>query len=125
MPVERDQRRRNPAAESGAEPVYANVGQTRLVPDGDVTSLGSAISRSSLRDVPYARRSAGRAVPIPHHRAERRGRRHIGSSIAHRKLYFALGDKRSSAAQIGDVLPELRRTAARARGGQSAGSAAS
>ena len=42
----------------------------------------------------------------------------------YRKLYFALGDRKSGAAEIGDVLPELRRIAARARGGQVAGNVA-
>jgi hypothetical protein len=40
-------------------------------------------------------------------------------------LYFALGQRRSGAVEIRDVLPELRRIAARAREGKSAGSATS
>ena len=43
----------------------------------------------------------------------------------YRKLYFSFGERRSLAAEIGEILPELRRIAARARGGKSAGSAAS
>ena len=35
----------------------------------------------------------------------------------YRKLYFAFGQRNSTASELGDVLPELRRIAARARGG--------
>ena len=38
----------------------------------------------------------------------------------YRKLYFAFGERQSKPIGMGDVLPELRRIAARARGGQSA-----
>jgi L-ribulokinase len=41
-----------------------------------------------------------------------------------RKLYFSFGARGSNAIELGNVLPELRRIANRARGGQSAGSAA-
>ena len=43
----------------------------------------------------------------------------------YRKLYFAFGQRNSPGVEIGDVLPELRRIAAQARGGKSAGIAAS
>jgi L-ribulokinase len=109
--------------------VYANVlGKPILVPDGDVTSLGSAI---------FAFLAAGTfRTPEEAQDALCPAYRTITPSATgaatyrelyplYRKLYFALGERRSPAAEIGDVLPELRRIAARTRGGQSAGSAAS
>ena len=42
----------------------------------------------------------------------------------YRKLYFGFGRRESEAIELGAVLPELRRIAAAARGGQNAGSAA-
>ena len=42
----------------------------------------------------------------------------------YRKLYFAFGQRTSSGVEMGDVLPELRRIAAEARGGKSARSVA-
>jgi len=42
----------------------------------------------------------------------------------YRKLYFALGERQSEPAAIGDMLPELRHIAAIVRGGKSAGHAA-
>ena len=36
----------------------------------------------------------------------------------YRKLYFAFGQRTSPGVEIGDVLPELRRIAAQARGGK-------
>jgi L-ribulokinase len=42
----------------------------------------------------------------------------------YRKLYFSLGQRQSPAVGIGEILPELRRIAAQARGGKSAGKAA-
>jgi L-ribulokinase len=43
----------------------------------------------------------------------------------YRKLYFSFGQRESAAVGIGEILPELRRVAARARGGKNAGSATS
>ena len=109
--------------------VYANVmGKPILVPAGDVTSLGSAI---------FAFMAAGAFKSIeeaqdklcPGFRTIEPERRQAAASqelfALYRKLYFAFGRRNSDAAAIGDVLPELRRIAARARGGKSAGLAAS
>lgn len=109
--------------------VYANaLGKPILVPKGDVTSLGSAI---------FAFLAAGTFKTIE----EAQGALCPGHNVVepdaseaavynelyrlYRKLYFALGERESAAAGFGDVLPELRRIAAEARGGKSAGSAAS
>jgi L-ribulokinase len=100
--------------------VYANVmGKPILVPNGDVTSLGSAI---------FAFLAAG-AFKTIEEAQERLCPGYItiepdASSVAtyqelfplFRGLYFSFGQ--------GSALPELRRIAASARGGQSAGSAA-
>ena len=43
----------------------------------------------------------------------------------YRRLYFAFGQQISTASDLSDILPELRRIAARVRGGTRAGSAAS
>jgi L-ribulokinase len=43
----------------------------------------------------------------------------------YKNLYFALGERQSPAAPIGNILPELRLIAARAREGIHAGSVAS
>lgn len=109
--------------------VYANaLGKPILVPKGDVTSLGSAI---------FAFLAAGTFKTIE----EAQGALCPGHNVVepdaseaavynelyrlYRKLYFALGERESAPAGFGDVLPELRRIAAEARGGKSAGSAAS
>jgi L-ribulokinase len=108
--------------------VYANVlDKPVLVPAGDVTSLGSAIFAflaAGVFQTPEEAQDrlcpAYRTIePEPGAAATYRG-----LYALYRKLYFALGERASAAAQIGGVLPELRRIAAQARGGQSVGSAA-
>jgi L-ribulokinase len=109
--------------------VYANVmGKPILVPDGDVTSLGSAI---------FAFLAAGAFQTIeeaqdklcPAYRTIEPEKAAVATYAdlyaLYRKLYFGFGQRQSDAISLGDVLPELRRIAAAVRGGQSAGSAAS
>ena len=107
--------------------VYANVlGKPILVPKGDVTSLGSAIfaflAAGTFRSVAEAQDALcpGHAEvhPQPDQAATCRD-----LYAMYRKLYFAFGEKRAAAVELGSVLPELRAIAARVRGGQSAGSA--
>ena len=108
--------------------VYANVmGKPILVPKGDVTSLGSAIfaflAAGAFRTVEEAQDALfpGHATVEP----EAETATVYGELYGlFSKLYFAFGERRSGAVEIGDVLPALRRIAARARGGKSAGSAA-
>ena len=101
--------------------VYANVmGKPILVPKGDVTSLGSAIfaflAAGTFRTIEEAqdRLCPGHAVVQPD-----REQSAVYSDLyrLYRELYFSFGQ--------GTVLPELRRIAARVRGGASAGSTAS
>lgn len=109
--------------------VYANVmGKPILAPAGDVTSLGSAIfaflAAGTFRTPEEAQDKLCPGYttfePQPAAAAVYRD-----LYALYRKLYFAFGERRSGAVEIGEVLPELRRIAARARGGQSAGTVAS
>ena len=109
--------------------IYANVmGKPILVPNGDVTSLGSAIfaflAAGTFRTPEEAQDALcpGYLTIEPQPAAAATYRELYA---LYRKLYFAFGERKSGAVEIGEVLPELRRIAARARGGQSAGSVAS
>jgi L-ribulokinase len=95
--------------------VYANVlNKPILVPDGDVTSLGSAVfaflAAGAFKTVEEAQDAL-----CPEYRVFQRD----AASVAiyqelfehYRKLYFALGRKGAEAAEVGDVLPALRRIA--------------
>ncbi len=108
--------------------VYANVmGKPILVPAGDVTSLGSAIfafmAAGAFRSIEEAQ---DRLCPgfrtIEPERAQAAASQELFA--LYRKLYFGFGRRASEPAAIGDVLPELRRIAAHARGGLRAGSVA-
>ena len=100
--------------------VYANVlNKPILVPQGDVTSLGSAIfafmaakTFSTIEDAQKALCPAHRVFsPDP-----------ASSAIYQelyplfRKLYFGLGSRTSDPVALGDVLPTLRDVATRVRG---------
>jgi L-ribulokinase len=108
--------------------VYANVmGKPILVPAGDVTSLGSAIfaflAAGAFRTVEEAQDALCPGYTTIQPEA---GAAAICAELypLYRQLYFAFGERRSEPAAIGAILPELRRIAAAARGGQNAGSAA-
>lgn len=99
--------------------VYANaLNKPVLVPQGDVTSLGSAIfaflaagAFSSIEEAQDALCPKYRMFePQPQEAA-----RYRELSALYRKLYFALGARDSGAVAIGDILPELRRIAAETR----------
>jgi len=109
--------------------VYANVlGKPILVPKGDITSLGSAIFAFLAAGVFKTIEEAQIALCPGHATVEPQP-----DQVAvyeelypiYRKLYFGFGERRSTGLEIGDVLPELRRIAAQARGGHSVGSSAS
>jgi L-ribulokinase len=116
--------RRNPALNQ----VYANViGKPILVPKDDVTSLGSAIfaflAAGTFQTIEEAQDALCPAYTIVEPvAAEATTYRELYP--LYRKLYFSFGQQGSAAAGFGNILPELRRIAARARGGHSAGSAA-
>ena len=108
--------------------VYANVlGKPVLVPDGDVTSLGSAIFAFLAAGIFHTIEEAQAALCPPFITVEPEL-----AAVAtyntlfglYQKLYFALGQKTSGPVEIGDVLPMLRQVAAQVRGGESAAIAA-
>jgi L-ribulokinase len=108
--------------------VYANVmAKPILVPNGDVTSLGSAIfaflAAGTFQTVEEAQDALcpGYLTIRPE---ESSAATYQELYPLFRKLYFSFGARGSNAIELGDVLPELRRIASHARGGQSAGSAA-
>ncbi|HLK21848.1 MAG TPA: ribulokinase [Bryobacteraceae bacterium] len=108
--------------------VYANVlGKPILVPDGDITSLGSAIfaflAAGAFKSVEEAQDKL-----CPGYKTMEPEKSAVATYselyALYRKLYFGFGQRQSETVAMGDVLPELRRIAAAARGGQSAGRAA-
>jgi len=108
--------------------VYANVlGKPILVPKSEVTSLGSAIFAFLAAGAFTGIEEAQNAL-CPDYQVIEPQRAAVDLCedlyCLYRKLYFALGRRRSGPAEIGDVLPELRRIAAQARIGRDAGIAA-
>jgi L-ribulokinase len=105
--------------------VYANVmGKPILVPKGDVTSLGSAIFAFLTAGTFQTPEEAQDAL-CPGHVTIEPKESYEELYPLYRQLYFAFGERASEPAAIGGILPELRRIAARVRGGHSAGIAAS
>ncbi len=101
--------------------VYANVlNKPVLVPEGDVTSLGSAIMAFMAAKAFPSIEEAQQAL-CPRYRTiqpdARDAARYEQLFPLYRKLYFALGQPGSDAARLGDVLPSLRKLAAQARQG--------
>jgi L-ribulokinase len=101
--------------------VYANVmGKPILVPKGDVTSLGSAIfAFMAAGAFPTIEAAQDQLCPgfltIEPEPVQAAASQRLFA--LYRKLYFAFGQRTSPGVEIGDVLPELRRIAAQARGG--------
>ena len=101
--------------------VYANVlDKPILVPQGDVTSLGSAIFAFLAAGAFPSIEEAQNAL-CPSHRVFNP---HPESAAVYnelyslyKRLYFAFGSRKSGPAAVGDVLPELRKIAARVRQG--------
>jgi L-ribulokinase len=99
--------------------IYADVlNKPVLVPEGDVTSLGSAIfaflAAGEFKTIEQAQSALCPRHRVFHPRAESAAVYAELFSL-YRKLYFALGSRGAAAAAIGDVLPELRRISAGAR----------
>ena len=99
--------------------VYANAfNKPVLVPDGDVTSLGSAIF-GFLAAGAFPTIAAAQDALCPPYRSIDPDP--AAAAVYDRvfplfqKLYFALGSPESPEATVGEVLPELRRIAAQAR----------
>jgi len=118
-----------PRKNSVLNQVYANVlGKPILVPRGDATSLGSAIfaflAAGTFRTVEEAQAALCPGYSTVEPQAEPAA---IYQELypLYRKLYFSFGQRQSEPASIGEILPELRRVAAQARGGSHAGQATS
>ncbi len=108
--------------------VYANVmAKPILVPAGDVTSLGSAIF-AFLAAGTFPTIQEAQAALCPKYKTvePQPAQAAVYAELypLFRQLYFSLGQRQSPAAGIGEILPELRRIAAQARGGKSAGKTA-
>jgi L-ribulokinase len=90
------------------------------VPEGDVTSLGSAIMAFMAAGAFPSIEAAQQAL-CPRFRTiepdRRESPRYQQLYPLYRKLYFGLGVPGSDAVAIGDVLPSLRRLAAQVRQG--------
>jgi len=117
-----------PPKNSVLNQVYANViGKPILVPRGDLTSLGSAIFAFLAAGTFQTIEEAQDALCPGYLTVEPEK---LGAATYQdlyplfRQLYFSFGVRGSQPIELGDVLPELRRIASLARGGQSAGSAA-
>src|SRR5262249_23237072 len=108
--------------------VYANVmGKPILVPKSDVTSLGSAIfAFVAAGTFPTIEAAQDALCPgyVTIHPESAAAAAYEELYGLYRKLYFSFGQRGSDPIASGEVLPELRRIAAGARGGRSAGSAA-
>jgi len=101
--------------------VYANVlNKPVLVPEGDVTSLGSAIMAFMAADAFESIEAAQQAL-CPRYRTIEPDARDRGPYerlyALYRRLYFALGEPGSQPVAVGDVLPALRQLAAQVRHG--------
>jgi L-ribulokinase len=99
--------------------VYANVlNKPILVPQGDVTSLGSAIFAFLAAGAFPTVEDAQKAL-CPSYRTFLAQPESVSVYEElyqiYRRLYFGLGSRNSDAVAIGDVLPALRTIAARAR----------
>jgi len=92
--------------------VYANVlGKPILVPQGDVTSLGSAIFAFLAAGV-FKSIDAAQAKLCPSYRSIAPDTRESAASDRlfgiYRKLYFAFGDPSSAPLALGEMLPSLK-----------------
>jgi L-ribulokinase len=99
--------------------IYANVlNKPVLVPESEVTSLGSAIF-AFLAAGTFKTIEEAQAALCPKHRTvlpePSEAARYQKLYPLFSKLYFAMGQPESSPAAIGDVLPALRAIAAEAR----------
>jgi L-ribulokinase len=96
-----------------------------LVPEGDVTSLGSAIMAFMAAGAFESIEAAQQAL-CPRYRAiepdARDGAAYEQLYALYNKLYFAFGKPGSEAVAIGEVLPALRRLAAQVRVAQASAS---
>jgi len=108
--------------------VYANVlNKPVLVPEGEVTSLGSAIF-AFLAAGEFKTIEEGQNALCPQHRTiqpdAQAAKVYDELYALYRKLYFGFGSANSEPLAAGEILPALRRIAEQARRRPSAGTAA-
>lgn len=100
--------------------VYANVlNKPVLVPQADVTSLGSAIFAAMAAGAFGSLEEAQQSLCPPHRIIEpdpEAARIYDELYGLYRELYFGFGNSDAKAISVGRVLPDLRRIAAAARG---------
>ncbi|HVX39776.1 MAG TPA: ribulokinase [Gemmatimonadaceae bacterium] len=99
--------------------VYANVlGKPVMVPEKPITSLGSSIMAFVAAGVFPTIEDGQRALCPPFRVIEPDAEQHdVYERLypMYKSLYFAMGDPSSEPAQVGMILPELRRIAAEVR----------
>jgi L-ribulokinase len=99
--------------------IYANIlNKPVLVPQGDVTSLGSAIfaflAAGAFATIEQAQDALCPSYTVFEPDAASAAV-YAETYPLYRKLYFSLGSRNAAAAAVGDVLPEIRRIAAESR----------
>jgi len=108
-----------PRKNSTLNQIYADVlNKPVIVPDADITSLGSAIFAFLAAGTFRSIEEAQDAICPPYRTfTPRPGATEIYGQLyaSYRKLYFALGVPDSAPAGIGDILPTLRAIATRSR----------
>ncbi len=99
--------------------IYADVlNKPILVPQGDLTSLGSAIfAFLAAKAFPTIEEAQDALCPLPRIYNPQPRHRNIYDRLygLYRRLYFAFGKPDSQAVELGDVLPQLRAIAAEVR----------
>jgi L-ribulokinase len=100
--------------------VYANVlGKSVLVPDADVTSLGSAIFAALAAGAFSSIQEAQTALCPPYRAIEpdpRVAEVYRQLFQLYREIYFGFGENKNQSISAGAVLPRLRQIAAEVRG---------
>ena len=108
-----------PQKNAALNQVYANVlNKPILVPQGDVTSLGSAIfAFMAAKAFPSIEAAQNALCPSFRMYVPEKESVMVYEEMfrLYKRLYFALGVRKSEPITIGDVLPQLRRTAEKAR----------
>jgi L-ribulokinase len=108
-----------PQKNAALNQVYANVlNKPILVPQGDVTSLGSAIfAFLAAKAFPSIEAAQSELCPSFRMYVPDKASVTVYEELfrLYRRLYFSLGVKKSESLAIGDVLPQLRRIADRVR----------